>query len=655
MDFDDDFEPRLGRQGNAGSKKAGKQAARYASRVAIAAGLIGGAKGGRKFVGSRIGRGAAVGRALSSRDRLAGYRARRVVVKTRLVKVRGGSARALKAHLRYIQRDGVTKEGARGELYAPENDRADGSEFLERSKDDRHQFRFIVSAEDGDQYGDLKPFVRRLMNQVEKDLGTKLEWVAVDHHNTGHPHTHIVLRGIDDKGKDLVIARDYISHGFRERAVELMSLDLGPRTTHEIEARLRQEMEQERFTGLDRRLVGRMDLERCVSPHDRDPLFQVLETGRLQALKRMDLAEDLGDGRWRLAGGMEDTLRAMGERGDIIRLMQREITRAKLERSDQRIYSPDAGPIVGKVICRGLADEHRDRHYLLVDGVDGRSHYVDIGTANAVEQLPRQAIIRVTPRLAGVRDIDRTVLEVSRANDGRYSPALHQRQDRSASPAFAETHVRRLEAMRRAGLDVSRELDGSWRISPDHLAVAERFEERDVRGRPVAIEVLGAGDIGRMAGTEGATWLDRELAAPSGLPLRDAGFGREVRAAMDQRRQWLVEQDLADVSPTSVRLRQNTLALLQRRELLRIAARMSDELGKEFSETRLGDRIAGKVSRRIDGVSGRFALIERSHEFTLVPWRPVLEKHLGQQAGGIMREAGINWQFGRGRSGPEIS
>ncbi|WP_443478915.1 DUF3363 domain-containing protein [Novosphingobium aerophilum] len=192
-------------------------------------------------------------------------------------------------------------------------------------------------------------------------------------------------------------------------------------------------------------------------------------------------------------------------------------------------------------------------------------------------------------------------------------------------------------------------------MSSEHLEVAERFEQRDVTSRPVAIEVLGAGSLERMAVMEGATWLDRELASPSGLAMRDAGFGREVRAGLDQRRQWLVEQDLADVSPSGIRLRQNALALLQRRELLRIAERLSIELGKDFSEAKTSDWIEGKVSRRIDGISGRFALIERSHEFTLVPWRPVLEKQLGQQAGGIMREAGINWQFGRGRSGPEIS
>ena len=75
-----------------------------------------------------------------------------------------------KAHLRYIQRDGVTREGEAGALYSPDSDVADGKAFLERCDGDRRQFRFIVSAEDADQYPDLKPFVRRLMTQMEQDL-----------------------------------------------------------------------------------------------------------------------------------------------------------------------------------------------------------------------------------------------------------------------------------------------------------------------------------------------------------------------------------------------------------------------------------------------------------------------------------------------------
>ena len=240
MSEGDEFTPRLGRQRQSGGKKA----RRYLGRV-VGAAIRSAEKGAirsRRFDGSRIGRGASMGRLLSSRDRFGGLRARRAVVKTRLVRIGSKGMPAARAHLRYIQRDGVTREGAPGELYSAEHDTADGKAFLQRCDGDRHQFRFIVSAEDGSEYSDLKPFVRRLMTQMEADLGTRLDWVGVDHFNTAHTHTHIMLRGVDETGQNLVIAREYISHGIRERAAELVTLDLGPRTDQEIEARLRHDI-----------------------------------------------------------------------------------------------------------------------------------------------------------------------------------------------------------------------------------------------------------------------------------------------------------------------------------------------------------------------------------------------------------------------------
>src|SRR3546814_12484789 len=132
------------------------------------------------------------------------------------------------------------------------------------------------------------------MAQAEQDMGTKLDWVAVDHLHTERPHTHIVLRGIDDRGDNLIIAREYISHGLRERASELVTLDLGPRTDHEIEARLRHDIDQERLTAIDRRLLRRMDADRIVSPADNDHFQQSIAAGRLRKLTAMDLAEDTG-------------------------------------------------------------------------------------------------------------------------------------------------------------------------------------------------------------------------------------------------------------------------------------------------------------------------------------------------------------------------
>ncbi|MGN6121579.1 MAG: DUF3363 domain-containing protein, partial [Sphingomonas oligoaromativorans] len=418
---DDEFTPKLG----CTKGKDGRKVLRYGSRIVVAARLAGTKTGivRRRFDGSRIGRGASIGRLLSSRDRFAGLRARRAIVKTRLVRLGVKGLPGARAHLRYIQRDGVTREGGPGELYGRDLDQADGKAFLDRCDGDRHQFRFIVSAEDGAQYPDLKPYVRRLMTQAEHDLGTKLDWVAVDHFNTDQPHTHIMLRGVDDRGENLIIAREYIAHGFRERAAELATLDLGPRTDREIKNRLRHDVEQERLTTIDRRLIRWMDQERVVTAASNDPFQQSVTAGRLRKLGTMGLAEDLGHGRWRLDDGIEETLRRMGERGDIIRTMQRELTARKLDRAgvDQRIHAMPAEEIIGRVIHRGFSDEHRDRHYLIVDGVDGRVHYVDIGRGDRVEPTPEESIVRIAPRSAAVRDVDRTVAAVAEGNGGRYS------------------------------------------------------------------------------------------------------------------------------------------------------------------------------------------------------------------------------------------
>jgi hypothetical protein len=466
-----------------------------------------------------------------------------------------------------------------------------------------------------------------------------------------------MLRGIDDRGENLVIAREYIAHGFRERATEIATVDLGPRTDQEIEGRLRHDVEQERLTAIDRRLLRRMDVDRVVTASSNDRFQQSIAAGRLRKLGDMGLAEHLGGGRWQIADNLEDTLRRMGERGDIIRTMQRELTARKLERAgvDRRIHDQIEEPIVGRVVHRGLADEHRDRHYLIVDGVDGRVHYIDIGTDDLAEPTPEGSIVRVTGRNATVRDVDRTVADIAKANGGTYSIDAHLRHDPNASHAFAETHVRRLEAMRRAAIGVERNPDGSWSIGSDHLSRVASYENRNLRERPAEVKTLSSLPLERLGRAHAATWLDREIGAASPLPIRDAGFGREVSAALNARRQWLVEEQLADLDNGAMRLRVNAITMLQRRELLAIGNQLERELGKSFVEAQAGAPIEGRLTRRIDLSSGRFALVEKSREFTLVPWRPVLEQQIGSRVSGLMRSDGLDWRFGRERSGPTIS
>ncbi|MEH3101658.1 relaxase/mobilization nuclease RlxS [Sphingomonas adhaesiva] len=661
MSGDDEFEPRLGRM----RATPGRRARKYLHRVLATANLIRGGgtapRGSPGFTGSRIGRGAGVGRVLARRDRHAAFRRRRVVVKHRLARLDHPTGIAsARRHLGYLQRDGVTREGRPGELYGKDADRVDGNAWLDRQQGDRHQHRFIVSPEDGDQYPDLKDLTRRLMARMEEDLGTQLDWAAVDHFNTGHPHTHVVIRGKDDTGRDLVIARDYITRGLRERAAELVDLDLGPRVDRDIEDRLRAEVAQERLTGIDRNLIRDMDADRIVDGRQADPFQQSLRTGRLATLERLGLAEKRAADRWRLSDGLEDTLRRMGERGDIIRTMQRAFTARGIApaAADVAIYDPAADgawAIVGRVVERGLSEELADRHYLIVEATDGRAHYVDIGKGEAMESLPTGAVVRIAPPPVAVREVDRTVLAVATANGGRYDAEAHLRHDPRASETFAAAHVRRLEAIRQRTGGVERAADGSWAIAPDHLDRVEAYEAARAKDAPVRLDILSTQPIEKLADRDAATWLDRELVAETPEPLREAGFGQVVREAQERRRQWLIAQGLAEEAGGDPGWRAALLGTLRRRELLRVAATLSEELGLHFVETRPGDRIEGVCRKAIDLADGRYAVIEKSKEFTLVPWRPVLDRQIGRSVSGVMRRETVSWTIGRDRGGPGIA
>jgi hypothetical protein len=306
------------------------------------------------------------------------------------------------------------------------------------------------------------------------------------------------------------------------------------------------------------------------------------------------------------------------------------------------------------VVARGLSDEINDRHYVMVDALDGRTHYVDIGKGERTEPTPEGTIVRIDPNYLRPRQVDRTVLEIAAANGGRYDVDIHLRHDPSASASFAQTHVRRLEAIRRVTGGVEREANGSWVIAPDHLERAAAFERRQAQAAPVAVRTLSSLPLERQVGAAGATWLDRELVAETPEPIRDEGFGRDVRAAQARRRQWLIAQELAREEQDRIVYRANLLGILRRRELARVAGELPGDLGLSYVETKSREKVEGTYRRHVDLASGRFAVIEKVREFTLVPWRPVLERQLGKQVSGIARGDAISWTLGRQR-GPSIT
>jgi type IV secretory pathway VirD2 relaxase len=414
-----DFRVRPGRIRERGTRVGGRrlsfthQALKAAAKARGAA-LTPAEFSGRKRRGpgarrSRKGKCSRIGRAQAAADRLRrsverpgpGQRLRRVVVKAHIARLKVGSRKA-DAHLRYLQREGTTRDGGRGTLYGPDKDNADGKGFLDRGREDRHQFRFIISPEDSDRIEDLRSFTRDVMQQMQEDLGTKLDWVAIDHFNTGHPHSHVLIRGKEESGKDLIIAQDYITDGLRIRAQERVTLELGPETDLELRQKLEAEMTAERFTRLDRILVEEvptrlLDL-RSDAGQLRADLDKTLFIGRLKTLERYGLASEKETGIWSFSERLEPTLRGLGERGDIIKRMHRALNERGVERNASSYVLAGESltdPIVGRLIDRGLDDELKGTGYALVDGVDGRTHHIKLPDLDAVGDGPLGSIVEL--------------------------------------------------------------------------------------------------------------------------------------------------------------------------------------------------------------------------------------------------------------------
>ncbi|WKA26194.1 relaxase/mobilization nuclease domain-containing protein [Bradyrhizobium roseum] len=381
---DDELRVRPGRIRDRGRSSArSKSFVGQVMRAAKKAGHVGDSFGRGKGGASRshFGRGRRAALSLSLRST-----SRRVVMKARVVRHHGTRFRSapLSKHITYLKREGVTRDGADARMIDAKSDAADERAFAERCKDDRHHFRFIISPEDAAELGDLRTFTRELMTDVARDLGTKLDWIAVDHWNTDNPHIHVLIRGRAEDGQDLVISRDYISRGFRDRAAERVTLELGPRSERDIQSALEREVEAERWTSLDRALrvaadegAGVANLRPNASGEDLG--LRRLMVGRAARLERLGVAEQIAPGRWTLKPGIEDRLRDLSIRGDVIKTMHRAMSARGREPdvSGFALHGEEpTDPVLGRLVERGLHDELKGSAYAIVEGIDGRTHHI---------------------------------------------------------------------------------------------------------------------------------------------------------------------------------------------------------------------------------------------------------------------------------------
>jgi type IV secretory pathway VirD2 relaxase len=263
---------------------------------------------------------------------------RRSVVKASFRRNRGKGAWV--RHARYLARQSAQREAERGRGFDAACDGLDMAAIVrewERSGDDL-MWSFIVSPEDAERV-DLRTHVREVVAGMERDLDTRLEWVAIDHHNTDDAHVHLLIRGVRDDGRVLTLDRDYVRRGIRELSQEILERELGSRTEREVLLARERVIEREQWTEIDRALERRAGLHRVVSYEGFQPYSEGArvraeqEIERLQYLEKLGLARRIDERIWELAPEHEPELRRRQRERDIIKTRARERQR---ERGEER-------------------------------------------------------------------------------------------------------------------------------------------------------------------------------------------------------------------------------------------------------------------------------------------------------------------------------
>lgn len=523
MAQDDDFQVRLGRIRSSKSQRAKP----FIAQVLAATQRAGGGISQKGAIitprASHFGRGRVAGiranRLLTSRSRL-------VTVKARVVRHSARPA-PLIAHLGYLRREGVTRDGEKARLFGPETENADPKDFAERGRNDRHHFRFIVSPEDAADLADLKGFARDLVGQMEKDLGTRLDWVAVDHWNTRHPHVHIIVRGVADDGRDLVIARDYIKDGLRARAQDLVTQELGPRTDLDIRHALGRQVEAEHWTQLDRQLVRDADRHGVIDlaplPGQQPDEFHALKVGRLRHLESLGLAHQIGAGQWMMDEAAETTLRELGERGDIIKRIHHGLAERGIERSTASYVLAGESlddPVIGRLVDRGLDDELRGTAYAVVDGIDGRTHHIRLPDLDAAGDSAPGSIVELR-RFDDAHGRRRVALAVR-------SDLTIEAQVTATGATWLDRQVVAREPMTLGETGFGAEVHEAMERRAEHL-IERGLAERQARGMVYARNLIGT------LRRQEVEALGRKLADETGLPFHSSGSGEYVAGTYRQR------------------------------------------------------------------------------------------------------------------------
>lgn len=310
-----------------------------------------------------------------------------------------------KAHGRYLARESAAQGRDEGAGFSRDNQRIDIASELDawQKAGDQRLWKLILSPEFGESV-DFNRLTRDVMATMAKDLGTGLEWIAVAHYNTEHPHVHITLRGLREDGTALRMSREYVQQGIREIAEHLCTRQLGYRTQLDAAEAERREIAKKRFTSIDRQLIK--DAPE-ISLTDGRQYFAVEtagahaqhQTARLAVLQRMGLAESTGAGTWLIRRDFGDILRAMQRTND----RQKTLAAHGALLSDERLpiealdFSRKAA-VEGRILVHGQ-DEQSGRNYLILESTDAKVYFIlytpEIEEARSQGELRVNSFVRM--------------------------------------------------------------------------------------------------------------------------------------------------------------------------------------------------------------------------------------------------------------------
>jgi hypothetical protein len=535
----------------------------------------------------------------------------RVTLKAHVSRHRPATVRSnLARHATYLAREQASRDGKPGAFFDGQGAVPEARTVLAGWSEDRHHFRIILAPEAGRDLADLPAYARHVMRAAERDLKTALSWVAVSHHNTDHPHVHVVLRGRTRDGQDLVIPRQYLAEGLRRRAEEVATEFLGPRQRSAPENALDGETRASKYTALDRlidlaRDGNRLDLgaARALGSDagDRDRV-----AARLVHLERVGLAQRDKGTHWYIDPSFGQALRQWGAQEALMKHLY-----PALGPEAGRVQALDAGraPVLGVVVAAGRAGTLRDEWVVVVRDAERQLKAARVADSAESRRITAGSVVELGRVQAGARRLREEIVAVSK-RDGSYTPVGHKALLREATPVVADAKSERRVAhatqvlarvAQRPGSGVSRAGTDTYTINPQAFTA-------DRKGPVVSVRVRAAIPLDQQVSANAPTWLDQQVRARTAPSLAHP----DIRRAADARREWLITHGYGGLVTRPAK----TVPTDHGRARLRTAERLvfAEALARTYPETAWmlgkGSAASGTYLGLVELPSGPRALIK---------------------------------------------